>query len=136
MGGFITCEQNAMAAIVVDPDMANRLASESIYSDLKPGFIRTVTILPSEFRFDPVEYILTEAPLANPLVYNALSYTWGSKSNPCAIAINNISFLVTRNLLIALIHLRALGFNGPLWIDAICKNIVPKMVNIICAKCD
>lgn len=120
MGGFLSREHDPESSPEVDLEEANRLSGASIYSGLKHGFIRFITILPSLDRHDSVECVLEECPLANSPPYKALSYTWGSKSNPGAITVNDKSFLVTRNLLVALLHLRALGFRGPLWIDAIC----------------
>ena len=120
MGAGLSREHDLASSPEVDLEEANRLSGASVYSDLEPGFIRVVIVLPSLDEHDSVECVLEECPLANSPPYMALSYTWGSKSNPGTIAVNHKSFLVTRNLLVALLHLRALGFSGLLWIDAIC----------------
>ncbi|OJD31551.1 het domain protein [Diplodia corticola] len=60
--------------------------------------------------------------------YDALSYTWGTKTNKTAILVkgdeadDTKSFLVTRNLAIALRYLRHTENAKILWIDALCIN--------------
>lgn len=66
------------------------------------------------------------------LSFQALSYTWGDPTTnddkvedelkPCEININARKVAITRNLHDALWQLRSSGFNGHLWIDAICIN--------------
>jgi hypothetical protein len=115
----------------VEHEEFNRSSAASIYSPLNPGFIRTVTIVPSEERWGPVECILEQAPLADPPEYNAVSYTWGSKSNPGTITLNKRPFMVTDSLLIALMHLRARGLYGPLWIDALCERTHGSLISLL-----
>lgn len=52
--------------------------------------------------------------------YEALSYVWGSQDNPPAILLDDFEYHVTRNLLLALQHLRSASTVQTLWIDAIC----------------
>ncbi|KAI8165321.1 hypothetical protein K4K50_010510 [Colletotrichum sp. SAR 10_71] len=52
--------------------------------------------------------------------YSALSYVWGSPSEPQQIEINGQPFHVTQNLHDALQQLRRDGVSSWLWIDAIC----------------
>lgn len=52
--------------------------------------------------------------------YDALSYVWGDESNPVSIRCGNGVIKVTRNLHVALLHLRDETVCRALWIDAIC----------------
>jgi hypothetical protein len=63
--------------------------------------------------------------------YEALSYTWGSQDDKLAITVCNQSLEVTRNLYVALQHLKQkrslpetarLRSHRRLWVDAICIN--------------
>ena len=54
--------------------------------------------------------------------YEALSYTWGGTDKPYEIEINGRRMPVTKNLSLALRHLRYPGRDRILWIDAICIN--------------
>ena len=56
-----------------------------------------------------------------PIVYNALSYTWGDESLKSRIIVNDKAFYVTFNLEHALRHLET---SKHYWIDAICINQV------------
>jgi len=56
-----------------------------------------------------------------PIVYNALSYTWGDESLKSRIIVNDKAFYVTFNLELAL---RNLETSKHYWIDAICINQV------------
>jgi hypothetical protein len=120
---------SSIPPVEVDFEELNSSSAASIYSPLRPGFIRTVTIIPSEERWGPVECVLEQAFLANPPEYSAVSYTWGSESKPGTITLNKMSFMVTDNLLIALLHLRARGFRGPLWIDALCERTCGSLIS-------
>jgi hypothetical protein len=104
----------------VNLEEVNGHSSTKIYSHLSRNTIRTLRILPSHSESDAVECILVENSLLNPSPYKALSYTWGSKTDPGMIKLNGESFLVTQNLLSALTHLRQMGFDDALWIDALC----------------
>jgi hypothetical protein len=54
--------------------------------------------------------------------YEALSYTWGAPEEPLSILVNETEVLVTRNLHVALEHLRGETTEVVLWVDALCIN--------------
>jgi hypothetical protein len=54
--------------------------------------------------------------------YEALSYCWGAPERTCSIICNNEVVKVTRNLFLALQHLRQPDRPRYLWVDAICIN--------------
>ena len=54
--------------------------------------------------------------------YDALSYTWGSTEMAAKITIDGNTTYITRNLYLALQHLRFEDKDRILWIDAICIN--------------
>ena len=86
---------------------------------LEAGSIRLLTLQPSP---DPLADI--ECTIAHDVVgqakYTALSYTWGSVEEKQSITLNRYTFAVTKNLFIALQHLRSVNEPLTLWIDAIC----------------
>ncbi|KAI7040584.1 hypothetical protein KC332_g6250 [Hortaea werneckii] len=54
--------------------------------------------------------------------YLCLSYVWGDVGDPATIQVNTQKKPVTRNLHMAMRRLRAHGYHGALWIDALCIN--------------
>lgn len=54
--------------------------------------------------------------------YEALSYTWGTSEEPLSIQVNGTEVPVTRNLHVALQHLRGETSEVVLWVDALCIN--------------
>jgi hypothetical protein len=54
------------------------------------------------------------------LEYTALSYTWGMETSLSTVAVNGYRLEVTKNLEIALRHLRLIDDTKTLWIDALC----------------
>ncbi|OCK94179.1 uncharacterized protein K441DRAFT_483367, partial [Cenococcum geophilum 1.58] len=54
--------------------------------------------------------------------YEALSYTWGNPEEPLSILVNKREVPVTRNLHVALKHLRGETSDVVLWVDALCIN--------------
>ncbi|KAI0195493.1 HET-domain-containing protein [Astrocystis sublimbata] len=54
--------------------------------------------------------------------FEALSYVWGSNENPLQINLGGQTTNVTRNLGLALQHLRNEGNERIIWVDAICIN--------------
>jgi hypothetical protein len=54
--------------------------------------------------------------------YEALSYTWGERTDPNQIILDGMPFMVTQNLALALRHLRLQDCDRHLWVDAICIN--------------
>ncbi|CAJ2511395.1 Uu.00g070200.m01.CDS01 [Anthostomella pinea] len=71
---------------------------------------------------DEIRVTLEERPFdePDPLVYEALSYVWGSEADKKRITINNGSLSITRNLYEALGCLRHRTNPRVMWIDAIC----------------
>ncbi|TVY71440.1 Heterokaryon incompatibility protein 6 OR allele [Lachnellula suecica] len=94
------------------------------------GHIRLLTIYPGSdddiiVTLAPVAFT-PESPQGMP-VYEALSYTWDSEQNPQHILVReddgSTAFLpVTRNLAVALMHLRYSDKARVIWIDALCIN--------------
>lgn len=65
---------------------------------------------------------LVHRSLDDNIVFEALSYTWGDANLRRYISLDGRKFLVTRNLDIALRHLRYVHDERFLWIDALCIN--------------
>ncbi|QDS74145.1 hypothetical protein FKW77_001233 [Venturia effusa] len=98
------------------------------YQPLSDNFIRLLHLLPGQFehglvvnlqheRFDPAA--------ASPIVpeYEALSYTWGTGDSPSPVEVlspHSGQLPITKNLDIAMRHLRYPDRPRTLWIDAIC----------------
>jgi ankyrin repeat protein len=61
-------------------------------------------------------------PVGGGMPYEALSYTWGGTEKPMTIEIGGGEMNITRNLHLALQHLRLEDSDRILWIDAICIN--------------
>jgi hypothetical protein len=90
--------------------------------DSSKGEIRLVTILPGEGR-DAIKCTLDYTILRpNSSTYEALSYTWGSNHSRRSISLNDTPFHITKNLEVALRHLRLPYTSRQVWIDAICIN--------------
>ncbi|KAH7092484.1 heterokaryon incompatibility protein-domain-containing protein [Paraphoma chrysanthemicola] len=96
-----------------------------IYAPLPPGTIRllrpTLLSQPGERAWD-LETVRIDEP---DLKFNALSYTWGLRTKPVPITLNNQRFLVQRNLYSALPYLAIRCMRGSeqsIWIDALCIN--------------
>ena len=88
--------------------------------------IRLLTLLPTTNADSPIECTLTQHTLnansGDTVIYKALSYTWGDPALEHLIYVDGTPTPVTKNLYIALLHLRAIGLCNPWWIDAICIN--------------
>jgi hypothetical protein len=82
-------------------DLVVQLRTESLPRDTWPGYEDTAEVDPE-------------------LVYEALSYVWGSKRSPNIAHVNDKLFSVGENLDCALRHLRYMDRNRVLWIDALC----------------
>jgi hypothetical protein len=63
---------------------------------------------------------ITEQDAIPHLEYTALSYTWGMKTSLSTVSVNGYRLEVTKNLEIALRHLRLIDDTKTLWIDALC----------------
>ncbi|KAI1323033.1 heterokaryon incompatibility protein-domain-containing protein [Xylariaceae sp. FL0255] len=107
------------------------------YHHLMENDVRLLRILPGD---GPIECILHQMPLAEELMFYALSYVWGKSNERADIKLEGKSFQVTRNLHEALQYLRDRDdVDGYIWIDAICLNQsnleeksmqIPRMVDI------
>jgi hypothetical protein len=94
----------------------------SIYrKSLDPGAreIRLLALEPGRHG-DPLRGSLAVCSLLPKPFYNALSYVWGDTADLGQIAINRDPLRITRNLEIALQHIRDADESLVLWIDAIC----------------
>jgi hypothetical protein len=86
--------------------------------------IRLLTIHPGAFEEDiQIDLETVELDLADPIYYEALSYTWGSMEHPDIIYIGPTkayTLQVSRNLAVALRYLRNDSKSRRMWIDAVC----------------
>lgn len=81
--------------------------------------IRLLTLNPGHFR-DDIHCSLSNFSLNECPPYEALSYVWGAGGSNRQIFVGGLPKNVTRNLEIALRHLRHVSQTRVLWIDAIC----------------
>lgn len=107
--------------------------ADHVYQNLANEEIRLLRLLPSRNFHDPIQIHIFHQPFSAKPNYQALSYVWGSEEDPASISIANKSrwkaqntewktLLITRNLEIALRHLRLRDVRRTMWIDAICIN--------------
>lgn len=89
--------------------------------DLSNKTIRVLRLRSSPYFDDDVSTELVQTTLGQ-LPFEALSYTWGTTEKPCNIKINDFQIPVTRNVYVALQHLRLRNEDRFLWVDAICIN--------------
>ncbi|KAH9218706.1 heterokaryon incompatibility protein-domain-containing protein [Leptodontidium sp. 2 PMI_412] len=95
--------------------------------------IRLVTLCSGNFE-DDIFCSLSKVSLDDKPSYEALSYVWGDRRITRRIFIDGLSKRVTRNLEIALRHLRYDSRPRVLWIDAICinqRNIAERSVQVM-----
>ncbi|KAL3417678.1 heterokaryon incompatibility protein [Phlyctema vagabunda] len=71
---------------------------------------------------EPVSCELHHVRLSEDVVYEALSYAWGSTSKPRTILCENKNLAVTESLFAALKHIRFPDKRRIIWADAICIN--------------
>jgi hypothetical protein len=95
---------------------------------VKDDEIRLLKLLPGQHSED-IEIEISHAPflLDNMLEYEALSYVWGSPKDPRTINVRDTFegsavLAITRNLNVALRHLRRTDEYQVFWVDAICIN--------------
>ncbi|KAI9150003.1 HET-domain-containing protein [Paramyrothecium foliicola] len=98
----------------------------SVYAPLQPREIRIATLAPGSFD-NEITISFSHAPFSPgaPPLYEALSYTWGveTSANPVKVVANATGYItVTKNLDVALRHLRDSAQPRKLWIDALCIN--------------
>ncbi|KAK8068576.1 hypothetical protein PG996_007688 [Apiospora saccharicola] len=83
---------------------------------------RFFTLLPGRFD-DPIQCRLLESTIGEMQNrYEALSYTWGDATDKVPISVNDGPVSVTKNLEVALRHLRRESETRTLWVDALCIN--------------
>ncbi|EDP49108.1 hypothetical protein KXV81_004269 [Aspergillus fumigatus] len=87
-----------------------------------PAFTRILTLYPGA-EHDPLYCTLDIVDIEHyPWPPEALSYVWGSERAPAPLYCGNGQLSITRNLDIALRHLRLPHAHRRLWVDAICIN--------------
>ncbi|KAK8070442.1 hypothetical protein PG997_010645 [Apiospora hydei] len=83
---------------------------------------RFFILFPGRFN-EPVRCQLLESTIGDiQSRYEALSYTWGDANDKVQINVSDRPFPVTKNLEVALRHLRLETENRVLWVDALCIN--------------
>ncbi|KAF2996747.1 hypothetical protein E8E14_001199 [Neopestalotiopsis sp. 37M] len=103
-----------------------------IYTPLRPGFTRILTIHPGAMKeqirctLEPMEILgahdIDDNQHVEPRRYEALSYTWGDASKCHTIQLEGKDFGVSQNLYNALRNVRLPDRSRTLWIDALCIN--------------
>ena len=99
---------------------------EKIYTKLNSATreIRLVKLHPESDPDCDIRCELSTVSLNTRPIYKALSYTWGDANDTVPIMLDGHRFAVTRNLKKALLRLRTLNAETPIWIDAISINQV------------
>jgi hypothetical protein len=82
---------------------------------------RVLVIEPGQCN-EPIQCSMQEMDIDNPLMYTALSYTWGTPDGKITIEVDGQSFMITDNLWHALLHIRLTDRPLVIWIDALCIN--------------
>lgn len=101
----------------MNPAMANVEA----YRPLRSEEIRLLHLNPGKFD-DELTCALHHVYLPENPSYEALSYTWGLKTSPISLYVDDIAVSITENLESALRHLRYEKDVRILWVDAVCIN--------------
>jgi hypothetical protein len=83
--------------------------------------LRLLELLPG-LKGQPIRCLLSITSLENAPEYEALSYVWGSPTPRKSILLNEIGFVITPNLEIALRHFRDQEETRTMWINALCIN--------------
>ncbi|KAF2011841.1 hypothetical protein BU24DRAFT_396444, partial [Aaosphaeria arxii CBS 175.79] len=97
-------------------------STPSLYCSFKhPRDIRLLRIQHKK-KSERIEIDFDHFGLDTGVQYMALSYVWGNPSPPSWVTCNGRRVPVTRNLWEVLSCLQKTGFNGWLWVDAICIN--------------
>jgi hypothetical protein len=81
--------------------------------------IRLFTLLPG-LRSDEIEGCVFRVPLDQAPSCEALSYVWGDPQETSPMSLDGRAFLVTKNLVSAMLNLRLPLVPRTLWIDSIC----------------
>ena len=83
---------------------------------------RLLSIFPAA-KHAPIDTVLVSVTVkTTPLVYEALSYVWGTTSDRVDIQCNGESVRITQSLAEALLQLRSDTHERTLWIDQLCIN--------------
>jgi hypothetical protein len=100
------------------------MATEHQYRplDVSRNEIRVVRLAPSRYPMAKAFCSFIHLSLDDNIRFEALSYTWGDANLKRSISLDGREFVVTRNLDIALRHLRYIQDERYLWIDALCIN--------------
>lgn len=95
-----------------------------IYFPVVSQEFRIVRLFPAPSFLDPLKISIYTTSLLNRPKYDALSYTWGDKTQVVPMADHDRRFLhhITENLGSALRHFRKQKGIRILWIDALCIN--------------
>jgi hypothetical protein len=99
--------------------MASSLYQHQLH--LERDEIRTLTLKRGDLE-DPVTCALHTVSLADQPIYTALSYVWGDPTLRLPIDVDGIPFSATKNLKLALQHIRKTDRDEVLWVDAVCIN--------------
>jgi hypothetical protein len=100
---------------------------EYLYSPLlQPDSVRLLQLLPRKEDPKNIRCKLFKYSLRNSdrpsYPYEALSYVWGSESDPRSILIDDQSLSVTQNLYALLSRLQDHSCSRLIWVDAVCIN--------------
>jgi hypothetical protein len=97
------------------------LKNSHVYTPIQNELnFRLVKILPGRFGA-PLKCELVHG-LIEGSSFEALSYAWGSTKLEKPISVNGVRFKITKNLYLALLHLRREKVSRIMWIDAISIN--------------
>jgi hypothetical protein len=83
--------------------------------------IRLLSLAPGSFE-DPIQITLSAHTVDQLPSYEALSYVWGEKICKKPAQVDGCKLDITKNLDVALRHLRHRNDNRVLWVDAICVD--------------
>lgn len=102
-------------------EQLNASFSKTIYSRLATSSIRLINLHKGQTT-DPLRCSLAVLEPEEVVIFQALSYVWGSQQHPSSIILGRQQFFFTRNLAEALTELRSQSSNQILWVDALCIN--------------
>jgi hypothetical protein len=97
----------------------------NMYTRIPPTSIRLLEISSQAVSCLGIETVACQMMLvesSNAPPYTALSYTWGSDKKTRPILLNNKLTAITKNLYLALKHIRASHSYRTLWCDGLCIN--------------
>ncbi|GME28442.1 hypothetical protein DL768_008902 [Neofusicoccum parvum] len=94
-------------------------AHNDIFRPLDDGQIRLLLLQPGPVS-EPLRGRLETVTLLRPPHYEALSYTWGDPERAEKLLVEDREVGITKNLHVALLHLRHATDVKALWVDALC----------------